>query len=84
MGDTRGYASMTPEERRRKNAQGEAWNKENTKQIKCRFNLRTDADILEKLESMDNVQGYIKELIRADIARSAAPSDAAGSSESAD
>lgn len=71
MGDTKSYAEMSLEERRRKNAQGEAWNKENTKQIKCRFNLHTDADILEKLKSMDNVQGYIKALIRADIERSA-------------
>lgn len=38
-----------------------------TKQIKFKFNLTTDADILEKLDSVDNKQGYIKELIRADI-----------------
>lgn len=68
MPEKKSYADFTPEERRRKNAQGEAWNKENTRQIKCRFNLRTDADILQKLDSVDNVQGYIKELIRADIA----------------
>ncbi len=31
----------------------------------------TDADILAKLESVGNKQGYIKALIRADIAASA-------------
>lgn len=79
MGAARSYTDMSPEERRKKNAQGEAWNKENTRQIKCRFNLRTDADILSKLDSVENVQGYIKELIRADIARSADSSNAAES-----
>ena len=39
----------------------------NTKQIKLKLNLKTDKDILSKLESVDNIQGYIKELIRADI-----------------
>lgn len=52
-----------------RNAQKEAWNKDNTKQIKFRFNLNTDADILAHLESLDNVQGYVKQLIRADIAK---------------
>lgn len=39
----------------------------NTKQIKLKLNLKTDEDILSKLESVDNIQGYIKDLIRADI-----------------
>ena len=33
------------------------------------INRNTDSDILEHLEQMDNVQGYIKALIRADIAK---------------
>lgn len=37
------------------------------KNIFLKLNKETDADILEKLESTDNVQGYIKALIRADI-----------------
>ena len=41
----------------------------NTKKILFKFNLKTDADILQKLDSVDNKQGYIKELIRADIAK---------------
>ena len=41
----------------------------NTKQIKLKLNKRTDADILEALESVPNKQGYIKSLIRKDIAQ---------------
>lgn len=40
---------------------------EHTVQIKLKLNRRTDADILAKLESVGNKQGYLKELIRADI-----------------
>ena len=42
----------------------------NTKQIKLKLNLGTDKDILDKLEEVDNIQGYIKELIRDDINKS--------------
>lgn len=38
-----------------------------TKKIMLKFNLETDKDILEKLESVGNKQGYIKELIRRDM-----------------
>lgn len=41
---------------------------EHTTQIKLKLNRNTDADILEKLSSVPSKQGYIKELIRADIA----------------
>ena len=43
------------------------YNKNNTKQYPIRLNLNTDADIIDKLSSVDNIAGYIKELIRADI-----------------
>lgn len=43
------------------------YNEKNTKQIKFSFNLKTDADILEKLNNVPNKQGYIKELIRNDL-----------------
>lgn len=39
----------------------------NTRQIKFKFNIKSDADILEKLDSVENKQGYIKKLIRDDI-----------------
>lgn len=38
-----------------------------TKQIKLKLNLKTDADIIKKLEEVENKQGYIKSLIRKDI-----------------
>ena len=39
----------------------------NTKQIKLKLNTKTDADVINKLESVANKQGYIKNLIRRDI-----------------
>lgn len=47
----------------------ERYDATNTKQIRLKLNLKTDADILEKLSEVDNMQGYIKSLIRADIAK---------------
>lgn len=44
------------------------YDKANTKQVKFKFNIKTDADILEHLKRQTNIQGYIKALIRADIA----------------
>lgn len=43
------------------------YDKNNTKQIKLKLNLKTDKDILDKLNSVGNKQGYIKKLIRNDI-----------------
>lgn len=43
------------------------YDKNNTKQIKLKLNLKTDKDILDKLNSVGNKQGYIKSLIRKDI-----------------
>lgn len=43
------------------------YDKANTKQIMLKLNLKTDADILDQLDSVENKQGYIKDLIRKDI-----------------
>ena len=43
------------------------YNEVNVKQIKMNLNLKTDADILEHLATVGNVQGYIKNLIRQDM-----------------
>ena len=43
------------------------YDKANTKSILLKLNLKTDSDILERLEEVGNKQGYIKELIRRDI-----------------
>ena len=40
---------------------------ENTRQVHLKLNRRTDEDVLEKLNSVLSKQGYIKELIRADL-----------------
>lgn len=40
---------------------------ENTVQVHLKLNIRRDADILAKLDSVQFKQTYIKELIRADI-----------------
>ena len=43
------------------------WCKDNTKGIYLKLSKTTDADIINRLAGLDNKQGYIKELIRADI-----------------
>lgn len=45
------------------------WEAENTVQVKLKLHKVRDADILARLEASGNKQGYIKELIRADIAK---------------
>lgn len=45
------------------------YDKDNTLQFKLKLNKKTDADIITRLAAADNIQGYIKELIRADILR---------------
>ena len=42
-------------------------NKDKYRMVQMKLNRETDADIIEKLEQSENIQGYIKELIRADI-----------------
>lgn len=45
------------------------YNTANCRQFKLMLNKQTDAEIIAKLESVDNIQGYIKSLIREDIAK---------------
>ena len=44
------------------------WVAEHTTRIVMNLNHNTDVEILEKLATVPSKQGYIKELIRADIA----------------
>lgn len=44
------------------------YDKENTKSVLLKLNVKTDADILAHLETVGSKMGYIKELIRKDIA----------------
>lgn len=39
----------------------------NTKQYHLKLNINTDADIIARLNEVDSIQGYIKDLIRKDI-----------------
>ena len=44
------------------------WIRKNTKGFYIRLSLEKDADIIEHLGTKENKQGYVKSLIRADIA----------------
>ena len=43
------------------------YNEKNVKQVKFNLNRKTDADIIEHLAGVGNVQGYLKDLIRRDM-----------------
>ena len=45
------------------------YEREKTRSIKIKLTKSTDADILAKLDSVGNKQGYIKKLIRDDLKR---------------
>ena len=57
---------ITSEAQRRASAKYKA---ASTRQLSMNLSIQYDADILAKLDAIPNKQGYIKELIRADIAR---------------
>lgn len=62
----------TPEAKKARRARQQAdYDRRNTTQIILKLNRNTDADILEHLAGQANRQGYIKALIRADMARQA-------------
>lgn len=58
---------MTTESQKRASAK---WEAKSTVQVKLKLHRRYDRDILDKLDSSGNKQGYIKKLIRDDIAKS--------------
>ena len=45
------------------------YNKTHCKMVSLKFHNENDADIIEKLASVPNVQGFIKQAIRNEIAR---------------
>ena len=45
------------------------YDRENCRTYGLKLNLKTDAEVIEKLGSVPSMQGYIKQLIRDDIAR---------------
>lgn len=46
------------------------WEAKSTVQVKLKLHRRHDKDILNRLDESGNKQGYIKKLIRDDIAKS--------------
>ena len=55
---------MVRESKRKANAK---YDKSHCTGVYLKLNNKTDNDILEKLSSVPNMQGYIKQLIRQDI-----------------
>lgn len=45
------------------------WEAKSITQVKMKLHNKWDKDILDKLDSVGNKQGYIKQLIRDDIAK---------------
>ena len=56
------------EKRQAINARAWKWDQTHTKQYKVKLNENTDADIIAWLDAQQNTQGYLKALIRADMA----------------
>lgn len=57
------YADMTEKQKK----YDQDWKAKNTTRVTVRLNNNTDEDIIEFLSTLDNKQGYIKELIREDM-----------------
>lgn len=45
------------------------YDKTHMKQFLLKFHLANDADVIEKLSSVPNMQGYVRQLVRQDLAR---------------
>lgn len=58
---------MTTDAQKRAQQKYDRDNRGKFKVMTLKFNKEQDADVLEKLSSVPNMQGYIKELIRKDI-----------------
>ena len=63
------YAEFTPEQKKRFIETKNASIKRTTTRYLFQLHTTIDADIIAKLESTDNKAGYLKGLIRADIAK---------------
>ena len=58
---------MTTEALKRAQKKYDEANKDKWRMIHLKLNRETDTEIIEKLESVPSIQGYIKDLIRADL-----------------
>ena len=59
--------TMPYKSKEKRQAYQSRWCKDNTKGIYLKLSKNTDADIINHLSGCPNKQGYIKDLIRADI-----------------
>ena len=59
--------NATSEAQKRAQKRYDEANRDKFRMIHLKLNRETDTDVIDKLEAVDNIQGYIKELIRADI-----------------
>lgn len=70
LGDELNFLNPNPKYYQYGNSQYRAsqkYKKENIKRVVVSLNKNTDEEIIEHLDTIDNVQGYIKSLIRKDI-----------------
>lgn len=58
---------MTSDAAKRAQKKYDEANRDKFKILSLKLNRETDTDILERLAEVENMQGYIKDLIRADI-----------------
>lgn len=58
---------MTTEAQKRAQKKYDEANKDKWRMIHLKLNRETDAEIIQKLESVEGIQTYIKQLIRADL-----------------
>lgn len=58
---------MATEAQKRAQKKYDEANKDKWRMIHLKLNRETDAEIIEKLEQVPSIQGYIKDLIRADL-----------------
>ena len=58
-----------PEDKKKANKRGNAWKKKNMRRYSLALNIKNDAKEIEKLESVESVNGYLKSLITQDISK---------------
>lgn len=65
-----GKKKLTPEELEKNiKAANNRYKKENYRNLMLRVSKKYEADVIEKLESVDNIRQYVIRLIREDIER---------------
>jgi len=63
----KGDGGMTTDAQKRAQKKYDEAHRKDFRIVNLKLNREADADIIEKLEASGNIQGYIKNLIRADI-----------------